>query len=269
MVIGVSTAIRKVLLTPDPREKVMKTRALARNWRNGTLAHRFDADMPDAPARPERPLLLPPNKMPNRRKGGSLGGRIAMLHAFAHIEFSAIDLALDAAGRFGGHLPDDFVSDWLSVAADEALHFALLDRRLRTLGSHYGALPAHNGLWEAAEETSRDVLARLAVVPMVLEARGLDVSPAAIERFANQGDDRSAAILNRIYKDEIRHVGIGSKWFFRLCAERDLDSHVYWQKLLRAHFRGALKAPFNDSARESAGLPRLLYAGYCVDNSLP
>lgn len=223
--------------------------------------------MPDAPARPDKPELLPPNKMPNRRKGGSLAGRIAMLHAFAHIEFSAIDLALDAAGRFGADLPESFVGDWIGVAADEALHFAMLDRRLRALGSHYGALPAHGGLWEAAAETAHDVLARLAVVPMVLEARGLDVSPAAIERFTNQGDYSSAAILNRIYTDEIRHVRIGSTWFFRFCAERGLDSQVYWHMLVRAHFRGHLKAPFNDSARESAGLPRLLYANYCADNS--
>lgn len=261
--IGISAAIRDVLLTPEPRDKVMRTRALARDWRAGRLAHCFDTPMPDAPARPDKPELLPPNKMPNRRKGGSFAGRIAMLHAFAHIEFSAIDLALDAAGRFGKSLPESFVSDWLGVAADEAMHFAMLDRRLHSLGSSYGALPAHGGLWEAAEQTADDVLARLAVVPMVLEARGLDVSPAAIERFANQSDRRSAAILNRIYHDEIRHVGIGSKWFFRLCAEQRLDPPVHWQKLLRTHFRGALKAPFNDSARESAGLPRAMYAHYC------
>ncbi len=264
---SVSAAIRDVLLTPEPRAKVMRTRALVRDWRAGRLSHRFDIVMPDAPARSDKPDLLPPNKMPNRRKGGSLAGRIAMLHAFAHIEFSAIDLALDAAGRFGAGLPQSFVDDWLGVAADEALHFAMLDRRLRALGSHYGALPAHGGLWEAAEETAHDVLARLAIVPMVLEARGLDVSPAAIERFENQGDNRSAAILSRIYTDEIRHVGVGTKWFFRLCAEQGLDTRVHWQNLLRAHFRGRLKAPFNDSARESAGLPRQLYAGYCADQS--
>jgi uncharacterized ferritin-like protein (DUF455 family) len=257
---SVSSAIAKTLRLSDPREKVMHTRALFREWKSGRLDHRFDTAMPDRPGRPDRPELLPPNRMPNRRKGGSLAGRIAMIHAFAHIEFVAIDLALDAAGRFGAGLPAAFVSDWLSVAADEALHFALLQRRLRDLGSHYGALPAHDGLWEASEETQHDVLARLAIVPMVLEARGLDVSPATIARFERQEDLRSAAILSRIYTDEIRHVGVGSHWFRRLCFEQGLRANDCWQHLVRTHFRGRLKPPFNDSARESAGLPRDYYA---------
>jgi uncharacterized ferritin-like protein (DUF455 family) len=137
--------------------------------------------------------------MPPRRKGGSERGRIAMLHALAHIEFVAIDLAVDLVGRFGSAFPRGFVDDWLGVAADEAMHFALLDRRLRALGSHYGALPAHAGLWEAAEATADDALARLAIVPMVLEARGLDVTPAMVERFRAAGDGASAQILSRIY----------------------------------------------------------------------
>jgi uncharacterized ferritin-like protein (DUF455 family) len=197
--------------------------------------------------------------MPNRRRGGTPAARIAMLHAFAHIEYVAVDLALDAAGRFGEGLPTRFVTDWLGVAADEAMHFALLERRLHQLGSHYGALPAHDGLWDAAHTTRHDLMARLAIVPMVLEARGLDVSPAIIARFEALGDTASAAILGRIYTDEIRHVRIGSAWFTRLCESRNLAAPDTWEQLVRTHFRGRLKPPFNDSARESAGLSRQSY----------
>lgn len=264
MGMSVASAIRDALLTADPRDKPMRARAVARDWRLGRLGHVFDIAMPDRPGRPEAPQLLPPNMMPNRRKGGSLANRVAMLHAFAHIEFVAIDLALDAAGRFGEGLPRDFVSDWLSVAADEAMHFALLSRRLHELGSHYGALPAHDGLWEAAGETAHDALARLAIVPMVLEARGLDVSPATIDRLERAGDPQSAAILRRIYTDEIRHVGIGSHWFGTLCDSAGFERSDHWQMLVRRHFRGALKPPFNDSARAKAGLPREFYASIAL-----
>src|SRR4051812_26138946 len=214
---SIAQAARDVLTSADPYAKVKAARAAARDWRLGRLSHAFGTPMPDRPARPEHPELLPPNRMPRRRRGGSERGRIALLHALAHIEFSAIDLAFDMAGRFGEHFPRDFVDDWLSVGADEAMHFALLDRRLRSLGAHYGALPAHEGLWKAAEATALDPLARLAVVPMVLEARGLDVTPATVERFGAAGDSRSAAILGRIYRDEIRHVAAGTKWFKWAC----------------------------------------------------
>lgn len=266
---SIAAAIRSVLETADPRDKAMRARAVARDWRAGRLVHAFDVAMPDRPARPAEPALLPPNRMPNRRKGGSLANRIAMLHAFAHIEFVAIDLAFDAAGRFGEGQPRDFVSDWLSVGADEAMHFALLERRLRALGSRYGAHPAHDGLWEAAEETAHDLMARLAIVPMVLEARGLDVSPATIERLESAGDARSAAILQRIYTDEIRHVGIGSRWFGRLCESLGFDPANEWQKLVKLHFRGRLKPPFNDSARSKAGLPRVVYTSLATMEPFP
>lgn len=266
---GVGEAIRAVLMTADPRAKAMRARAVARDWRLGRLAHRFDTTMPDRPARPDRPDLLPPNHMPNRRRGGSQANRVAMLHAFAHIEFVAIDLAFDAAGRFGAGQPPEFVSDWLSVGADEAMHFALLERRLRALGSFYGALPAHDGLWEAAEATRHDLLARLAVVPMVLEARGLDVSPSTIARLDAAGDGASARILGRIYADEIRHVGIGSSWFSRLCDSAGIDPANHWQRLVKRHFRGSLKPPFNDSARSKAGLPREYYASLASEEPLP
>lgn len=220
--------------------------------------------MPDRPARPARPELLAFKAMPKRGRGQSLRGRIALLHALAHIEFVAIDLALDMAGRFGGTMGEAFVGDWLAVAADEAMHFALLARRLAALGSAYGDLPAHDGLWEAAEATRHDVAARLAIVPMVLEARGLDVTPATIERMRFAGDEASARILERIFSDEIRHVRCGTAWFGSICQTRASDPAATWQTLVEKHFRGGLKPPFNDSARQAAGLPREFYAGIAL-----
>lgn len=256
---SVAEAARAVLTTADPRAKVMAARNAAREWRLGRLDFRFDAAMPDRPARPERPELLPPNRMPKRGRGGSERGRIALIHALAHIEFAAIDLAFDAVGRFGAAFPRGFTDDWMRVGADEAMHFALLDRRLHQLGSHYGAMPAHDGLWDAAAETAHDRLARLAVVPMVLEARGLDVTPATIERFEAAGDTATARILTRILTDEVRHVRAGTTWFESACKADGLIPETTWHALVRAHFRGLIKPPFNDSARDSAGLTRSYY----------
>ena len=252
-------AARAVLLTPEPHDKRRAARGLARAWRRGALEHRCDTPLPDQPAWPSCPELLAPNQMPKRGKGGSERGRIALLHALAHIEFVAIDLAVDLVGRFGDQFPRQFVDDWIGVAADEAMHFALLDRRLRALGSHYGALPAHAGLWESAQLTSDDALARLAVVPMVLEARGLDITPLTIDRFKNAGDAVSAKILSRIYNDEIRHVTAGTVWFGWLCDERGFNAVETWQSLVKSRFRGVLKPPFNDSARQDAGLTQEFY----------
>jgi uncharacterized ferritin-like protein (DUF455 family) len=257
----IAGACRAVLLTAEPRAKVKAARAAARAWRRGGLAHLFDVPMPARPARPAEPELLPPSRMPKRGKAGSERSRIAMLHALAHIEYGAIDLAFDMAGRFGAGQKRAFVDDWIGVGADEAIHFALLDRRLRALGARYGALPAHDGLWEAARETAHDLLARLAVVPMVLEARGLDVTPATVAAFERGGDARSAAILMRIYRDEIRHVRAGTFWFGIGCQAQGLDPVPHWQNLIRTHFRGMLKPPFNDSARGEAGLSREFYLG--------
>ena len=257
----IAQACREVPLAADPYEKVRAARRMAREWRRGALAHAFDVAMPDRPARPARPSLVPANRMPRRGRGGSERGRTAMLHALAHIELGAIDLALDMAGRFGAGFPREFVDDWIGVGADEAIHFALLDRRLRALGARYGALPAHDGLWEAAEATAHDPLARLAVVPMVLEARGLDVAPAKVARLRGAGDPRSAAILERIYRDEIRHVRAGTRWFERACESRSLATVSHWQRLVATYFRGRLKPPFNDSARGEAGLSRDFYEG--------
>lgn len=259
----VADAARAVLLAADPAEKVRAARAAARDWRLGRLEHGFSVAMPPRPSRPAEPELLPPARMPKRGRMGSDASRVAMLHALAHIEFVAIDLAFDLIGRFGGAFPPAFVDDWMRVGADEAMHFVLLDRRLRALGSRYGALPAHDGLWQAAEETAGDAMARLAVVPMVLEARGLDITPATIARFEAVGDTASARILTRILSDEIRHVGAGTKWFRWACESCGDEVVSRWRALVSVHFRGALKPPFNDSARLNAGLTRDFYSEGC------
>ena len=253
-------AIRAALLTGEPPGKVKATRALARDWRRGRLDWGAPCAMPERPAWPEALELLPPNRMPKRGRGGSQRNAAALWHSLAHIEFVAIDLALDMAGRFGDEMGRGFVDDFLSVAADEAMHFALIDRKLRTLGSHYGALPAHGGLWQAAHETRHDPAARLAVVPMVLEARGLDVAPGARDRVLAQGDSHGARILQRILDDEIRHVAAGTKHFVALCERAGLRPENHWKTLVARHFRGRLKPPFNDSARLAAGLSRDYYA---------
>jgi uncharacterized ferritin-like protein (DUF455 family) len=255
----VSSAIRAALQECDPFAKAMATRKVAREWRLGRLEPGFEAAMPDRPGRPDQPELLRPNRMPKRGRGNSEKGRIALWHALAHIEFVAIDLALDMAGRFGAQMGPQFVSDFLAVAADEAMHFSLIARKLRALGSHYGALPAHDGLWESADATRHDVAARLAVVPMVLEARGLDVTPATLERVREGGDEHGARLLERILDDEIRHVRFGSKHFAAVCAERGESPENHWKWQVRTHFRGLVKPPFNDSARAAAGLSRAMY----------
>jgi uncharacterized ferritin-like protein (DUF455 family) len=197
--------------------------------------------------------------MPKRR-GGS-GGRVALLHALAHIELNAIDLAWDIIARFADDaLPRAFYDDWVGVAEEEARHHALLAERLAALGAAYGDLPAHDGLWQAAQATAHDLLARLAVVPLVLEARGLDVTPAMIERLNRFGDAPSAAVLQVIYDDEIGHVAIGMRWFAWLCAERGAEPVATYQNLVRRHFKGALKPPFNRSGRDAAGLAEHYYA---------
>ncbi len=196
--------------------------------------------------------------MPRRRNFGALHGRIALLHALAHIELNAIDLAWDIVARFSG-LPRAFYGDWAEVAAEEAEHFALLAARLKALGGAYGDLPAHDGLWESAAATAGDLLARLAVVPLVLEARGLDVTPEMIRRLERAGDPDSAQILHRIYADEIDHVAAGARWFDRLCRERGLDPEATFHDRVRRYFKGHIKPPFNREARDRAGLPAAYY----------
>ena len=250
----------RVLATNDAAGKADATRGLAAAWRAGEVAFIRPGRPPQRPARPARPELRRPGDMPRRKAGGNSEKRIALLHALAHIELNAIDLAWDLIARFGrSDLPHAFFDDWIRVGDEEALHFSMLAARLKELGAAYGELPAHDGLWLAAEETSHDLLARLAIVPLVLEARGLDVTPGTIADFKRAGDEDSAATLEVIYRDEIGHVATGKRWFDFLAAERDLDPATAWQDLVRRHFRGRLKPPFNKTARDAAGFAAAFY----------
>jgi len=256
---SIALAARTVLLTAEARAKAAASRAMAAAWGASAVEQAFDVTMPDTPARPARPELLPPNRMPKRGKAGSERSRFALLHSLAHIELNAIDLAWDMVGRFGAGLPRAFVDDWVRVGDDEARHFLMLDDRLRELGGGYGDLPAHDGLWQAAAATAHDLSARLAVVPQVLEARGLDVTPAMIVRLRAAGDDRSAEILEIIYRDEITHVAAGNHWFRWACDSNGSSPAEAFRTLVSTYFRGELKPPFNDLARSEAGLTPDLY----------
>lgn len=264
--LSLAEAACQCLATADATEKAKRTQQLAQAWRHTPEAPIGTAIPPQRPGRPDRPQLLPPAQVPRRKINRGVAGRVALLHALAHIELNAIDLAWDIIARFAEtDLPRAFVTDWLKVAEEEAKHFLMLDQRLQALGSHYGALPAHDGLWEAAQETEHDLLARLAVVPMVLEARGLDVTPAMIEKLRAVDDTASAEVLEIIYKEEIGHVATGQRWFAHFCQQRGLKPEQTFQTLVRRHFRGQLKQPFNVPARDEAGV----HAGYylCLANS--
>ncbi len=244
-----------VLLTADADAKASAARSLAARWAAGAIALVSDGPaMPDRPARPVRPRLLPPGAMPRRGKAGSARARLALLHALAHIELNAIDLAVDMAGRWGPAMPPAFAADWLRIADDEARHFALLQGLLEGGGGRYGDLPAHDGLWQAAEATAHDLEARLAIVPQVLEARGLDVTPAMIARFETLGDTATVDVLQQILADEITHVEAGNRWFRQLCSESVSEPAERFRTLVATHFRGTVKPPFNVSARGQAGL---------------
>ena len=213
------------------------------------------------PGRPSQPQLISPREVP-RRGLGSVAGRIGLLHAIAHIEFNAINLALDALLRFGPQMPLSFSRDWWSVAVDEARHFQMLEQRLNDLGARYGDLPAHNGLWEAAQKTAHDVLARMALVPRVLEARGLDVTPPMMTRLEQLGAREEVAILEVILREEVRHVAIGSRWYASLCQQRQLPRLQTFHALVAEYLPGFQSAgPFNHAARAQAGLMREEYEG--------
>ena len=255
-----ATRARAVLTAADPPDKVALTRAMAADWRARSVAPPEAIAVPDRPARLPNPVLVHPRDVPKRKLGAGLQGRIAMLHALAHIELNAIDLACDMLARFAHAMPREFAEDWLHVAADEAEHFALLSARLVALGAAYGDLPAHDGLWQAAAKTAHDLLARLAVVPMVLEARGLDVTPAMIQKLDRIGDVESAAILRRIYADEVGHVAAGVRWFEERCAAQGLAVRATWSDLTKRYCSGAVRPPFNEDARNRAGMAPDLYA---------
>ena len=267
-------AARAVLTTADAADKAAASRAMAAAWRTGKLRSDGHVAVPDRPARPARPELRHPRDMPKRRRTSGVAGRVALLHAIAHIELNAIDLSWDMVARFGGPatpdrptpgFPDGFIDDWVRVGDDEARHFTLLSGRLADLGAAYGDLPAHDGLWQASMDTAGDAAARLAVVPMVLEARGLDVTPGMIADLRQHGDDASADILQVIHDDEITHVAAGRRWFDWLCAQNGRDPEATWQHLVRSYFTGVLRRPFNVTSRDLAGLPVSFYEPLAVD----
>ncbi|WP_273792532.1 ferritin-like domain-containing protein [Brucella anthropi] len=242
-------------------EKVRLTRETAARWFGRTLSIRspLDPPLPERPGRPEKPELVPP-RMLRKRSLNTEHGRIALMHALAHIELNAIDLALDIVARFAAkQIPRSFFDGWMRVADDEARHFMLLRDRLRSLGADYGDLPAHDGLWQSAHQTRNDLEARLAVVPLILEARGLDVTPSLLEKMNEIGDHDTAAILDVIYNDEKTHVAVGAKWFRFFCAQNKIDPAARFRELVRANFRGELKPPFNELARAEAGLTPSFY----------
>ncbi|MGA7950523.1 MAG: ferritin-like domain-containing protein [Thiobacillaceae bacterium] len=253
MLTGLFEQALSALLTADPELKARLAHDLHAAWQRRELTE--DAVWPvetiTQPGRPSQPELVPPLHVP-RRKMTTPAGRAALIHALAHIEFNAINLALDAAYRFRG-LPAEFYGDWLKVAAEEALHFQLLRGHLRSLGHDYGDFPAHNGLWEMALRTAHDALARMALVPRVLEARGLDAMPGIVGKFRAAGDQAAVDILAIIERDEIGHVAIGSRWYFHLCRERGLEPVDTFRRLLNDYDAPPLKPPFNLEARRKSG----------------
>ena len=242
-----------VLLEKDPATKCSAVAQLLLDWQQSRLVHSSDdLVLPvEDPGRPERPELVDPRNL-KRRSTATERGRVHLLHAFAHIEFCAINIALDAVYRFRD-MPAQFVSDWLLVASEEARHFNLLNDCLRQRGSFYGDCEAHSGLWDMVCKTRHDVLHRMALVPRVMEARGLDVTPGMIDRFDQVGDAQAVDILKVIYADEIGHVAIGNFWYQRLCAERGLEPGSTFQLLVDEYLGGKLRGPFNWSARLEAG----------------
>ena len=252
-----------VLTTADGREKTAKSRDYARAWfaarDAGTPIALGQATPPLRPSRPAEPELLDPRDVP-KRKPGSPQGRIALLPAVAHTELNAVDLHWDIIPRFTATpMPMGFYDDWVKSAEEESKHFNLVCDCLEELGSFYGALPAHAGMWRAAEDTVDDLMGRLAVVPMVLEARGLDVTPGMIEIFRRAKADSAVAALETIYGEEVGHIAYGSKWFHFLCGRHELDPKDAFHTLVRKYFHGALKPPFNEEKRAEAGLPPDFY----------
>ena len=244
---------KRCLDCADPDEKLALTAETFTALFAGTISLKSNqAPLPFTDAgRPQRPRLVPPRGLP-RRSLANREGRIALLHAIAHIEFNAINLAWDAVYRFRG-LPDRYYADWARVAAEEAYHFRLLAVRLSELGAEYGDLDAHDGLWAAAARTAHDPLVRMALVPRVLEARGLDVTPGMIERLNRVGDNATVSLLEIILRDEIGHVEIGTRWFHYLCAQRRQDPGQTFRELLSEYMQGQVRPPFHYEARRRAG----------------
>ena len=247
-------AAQRCLVVSDPEQKFALTRKAAADYRAGILhaqASDVSVEAISSPGRPDRPQLIEPRNLAQRGLGTS-EGRAALVHAIAHIEFNAINLAWDAVYRFRD-MPQAFYADWVRVADDEARHFSMLSERLSELGHQYGDFDAHNGLWEMAVATADSCLRRMALVPRVLEARGLDVTPGMIHRLRNVGDHTTADILEVILREEIAHVAAGSRWFAWCCEKSGLEPEATFAELLEIHTRGSLRGPFNTEARLNAG----------------
>ncbi len=242
------------LVEPDPAAKVAAVAAMAEAWAGGSLLLDTASPLaaPDAqiPGRPARPELVAP-RLVGRRSMATVEGRAMLVHALAHIEFNAVNLALDAMWRFPA-MPEQFYADWLRVAKEEAYHFSLLSAHLLTLGCAYGDYSAHGSLWEMVEKTTGDVMARMALVPRTLEARGLDAIPPLRAKLAQAGDEAAAAILDIILRDEIGHVEIGNRWYWHLCGLRGLDPVTTYDELV-VQYKATVRGPFNMEARRKAG----------------
>ena len=249
-------------MEPVPANKVTMARRLGQKWHQSPISPNClagDLQYPQLPGRPDKPELLSLRDMP-RRRTGSKKGLIALVHSLVHIELNAIDMAFDLLARFGNApMPRAFYEGALKVGIEEASHFEMINADLEKLGASYGDLPAHGGLWDAVMTTRNDLLARLTIVPLVLEARGLDVTPAMIERVKATGETAIVKTMEHIYRDEITHVAFGAKWFKYLCDHQNRDPKSTFQSLVAEHFRGSLKPPFNEPARTIAGLPEEYY----------
>jgi len=247
------SAARLCLDASEPEEKLRLTQEYARAWRDNQLSLETNlAPKPiDQPGHPVKPELVAPGDVP-RRGLGTEEGRAALLHAVTHIEFNAINLAWDAVYRFRG-LPRQFYADWVRVADEEAYHFQLLRQRLNDMDYDYGDFPAHNGLWDMAVKTAFDPMVRMALVPRVLEARGLDVTPGIMKRLHHAGDAASVAVLEIILRDEVGHVEIGSRWFKYFCDQRGVNMEQTFLDLIGQYFAGQLRGPFHYDARIKAG----------------
>ena len=246
-------AARACIDASDPFEKCALTQHAALEYRNGRLVpgHRDAVEPIRDPGRPPKPQLVDARQLP-RRGLGSVSGRAALMHAVAHIEFNAINLAWDAVYRFRD-MPDAYYADWVAIASDEARHFGMVCERLQALGFHYGDFDAHNGLWDMAVRTADSCLERMALVPRVLEARGLDVTPAMITRLRQVGDMESVAVLETILDEEVAHVAAGTRWFHRCCEHAGVEPDATFDRLIRKHLHGNVKGPFNIQARLAAG----------------
>lgn len=240
------------LLIEDPWQKSQSTQRLYQAAKKQSyFISKAKLAVPDLPGRPEQPTLVSPRDLP-RRRNNQQTGHATLIHAICHIEFNAINLALDAIARFA-EMPDAYYNDWLQVAYEESTHFEMLSEHLETMGFRYGDFPAHNGMWEMAQKTHHDPLTRMALVPRVLEARGLDVTPSMMNKLRKSGDLRAVDILELILREEVGHVKVGTDWFNYLCEQRGLDPFTTFKDLLETYFNGEIRGPFHTEARIEAG----------------